>query len=239
MRYLAFSISSICCVFYIACKGVSEKVSRSRFNKTDFIYKNHFAAKIGEDLVYNDSISIYYTTDSIVYKVPRVYTIINEYNTVSYDRKYDYFIRKRGNRFGIALLHKLDKKFIQIDLDSVIQKELYANVPFFDLSRDKLVHRSVDGQIEKYRPVYSKLEDIQDTATFYFSEYKNNIHTFSKILEKIKNKKIYKVELMYLNKHKKFSSLYGKKFSFELKNKTPSFGEDSIVNSLLRRVKML
>lgn len=156
-----------------------------------------------------DTIPIYYWENYVFYNIPYKKTFEIDERLINEEVKYSYFLFKKGNIYGY-LFNSLDDTSLpqKLQVDSFLFRRAYAAK--FDLKFKSLVEVKGDKHnnslIEKYVPENINNETYFDTIIFYFDKRLNGIDfSFSKDLDSAKEKKLYKVRLLY---NEKFSATY-------------------------------
>jgi len=154
-----------------------------------------------------DSFIVSYYQDLILYQVPYTYEITKpnvkndtiEEDIISSEIKYKYFIYKANSPTGYKYdsLNSLSNRLFSVD--SFLAAKAFAKSKFYDKENDTLIEATTDQKTkvfaEKYIPQIKYDETYPDSSYMYFSDHKlKNIEfTFSKYLDSVKNKKLFKV----------------------------------------------
>jgi hypothetical protein len=159
-----------------------------------------------------DSLQITYVGDLVIYRinhpgeVRQVLTdtsgIITRDSITSERTKYSYFIYKEKDPYGVEYAPAnpgYRQKFL---VDSFLQSKLSITEAMFDNSNDSLVEVGrVDNNttlFEKYIPKLKTDDSYPDSSYYYFSNELNEYeYSFSKRLDQLKGKKLYKILFIY------------------------------------------
>ncbi len=114
-------------------------------------------------------------------------------------------------------------KPIEISLDSFLNIRAFKNFPFYNENNDSLVESIPDKEnqqlIEKHIFKHKKDQSYSDSVYYYFDNALNDIdYSFSKKLDSAKNRKLYKVRIIYniIRKGNKGMDIPRREFSFEI-----------------------
>ncbi len=154
-----------------------------------------------------DSFIVSYYQDLILYHVPYTYEVTKptvrndtiEEKIISSEIRYKYFIYKAGRSTGYKYdsLNALSNRLFSVD--SFLAAKAFAKSKFYDNENDTLIEATTDQKTkvfaEKYIPRVKYDETYPDSSYMYFNDHKlKNIEfTFSKYLDSVKNKKLFKV----------------------------------------------
>jgi len=206
----------------------------------------------GEFIHVEDSFKVLYYQDMVLYQVPQIYEVTQavvrndtiEEKIISSEIRYKYFVYNATSPFG----YKYDSLSAQthdlFSIDSFLSSKAYAKFNFYDKANDTLVETIIDQKTkivtEKYLPRIKYDETYADSSYRFFTDHQLNVDfSFSKYLDSIKNKKLFKVVFVYnsIPKGKYPFDVPRRSFVFEMK-KTQFINAKEIIN-FLERVKPL
>ncbi|WP_443944287.1 hypothetical protein ACJVDH_15360 [Pedobacter sp. AW1-32] len=167
--------------------------------------------------------------EATVVRVNRSGDILNE--KIKSDTTHNLFVFKDGDETGIKYSNYKDSITTIFDVDSLLKKNAYKGVNFYDQKNDSLVltrKENDQNYVEFYVPRKKFDESYADTTIFYLKKNNSNFgYSFSSELEKQKNGyKVHKVIFIYNPTHNKRLNIDAprRKMEFELR-------EDTIYNT--------
>jgi len=185
------------------------KKNRNQSPRTITVITNYDFVKLdtGEFIHIEDSFKVSYYQDLILYHVPYTYEVTKlfvkndtiEEQIISSEIRYKYFIYKGNHPVGYKYdsLSALNNQAFSID--SFLTAEAFGKSKFFDKANDSLIESTTDQKTkvltEKYIPRIMYDETYPDSSYMYFSDHllKNIEFSFSRYLDSVKNKKLFKV----------------------------------------------
>jgi len=187
------------------------------------IYRENDEIKI---YTLKDTILIFYYSDYVIYRLPPTVKFETDEQIKGTE---PYFIYNKKDSFGIFFNSLTDSSSgITCRVDSFLFNRGFKvkdiDRPVDSISPLMEVKKVKDGVVEKYGLIKQGDEMSIDTIYYYYSKKMNNIeYSFSKKLDSISRKKLFKVRLLY---NSKFSSsnksvLPKREISFEIREVTP------------------
>ena len=160
----------------------------------------------GEFIHVEDSFSVTYYKDFILYQVTETYEVVMpilkndtvEEKIISSEVRYKHYVYKANSPRGYKYdsLKALTNRGFTVD--SFLAAKAFAKFKFYDKANDTLVESAIDPKTkvltEKYIPRIKYDETYPDSSYRYFSDHDlmNVEFSFSKYLDSVKNKKLFK-----------------------------------------------
>jgi hypothetical protein len=240
-------------LFLSYCNSVNKNSYKSIKTITIITNLDFVMVDKGELIHVEDSFRVFYYQDLILYQVPQIYEVTHplvrndtiEEKIISSEIRYKYFVYKVTSPFGYKYDSLSARSRQLFSVDSFLSSKAYAKFKFYDEANDTLVQTIIDQKTkivtEKYLPRIKYDETYPDSSYRYFSDYqlKNVEFSFSKYLDSIKNKKLFKVIFIYnpIPKGKYPFDVPRRSLIFEMK-KTLFINTTEIID-LFERVKHL
>jgi hypothetical protein len=228
--------------FYFLNASAQDNVVKS----IDFTYSypvSSFKDKDDVTKIYSlkDTISILFFKDCILYRLPEMTRFDNDEKVVNTEQ---YFIYNRTQTQGLFFKTVNDSIGELLPVDSFLRKRAMGGNKFEILAdtfwrQVEIFQNKVNGDfIEKYVPIKKTDETCFDSIYYYFTNSLNQIdYSFSRGLDSSRNKKLYKVRLIF-NKGFSISQkimLPKREFCFEIEESTiPEFNK---IKSIIDRFK--
>lgn len=198
-------------LFLSYCSTIKKNSNQSL--KTITIVSNYDFVMIdnGAFIHVEDSFIVSYYQDLILYQVPYTYEVTKptvkndtiEEDVINSEIKYKYFIYKANSTTGYKYdsLNALSSRLFSVD--SFLAAKAFAKSKLYDKTNDTLIEATTDQKTnvftEKYIPRVKYDETYPDSSYMYFSdrELKNIEFAFSRYLDSLKNKKLFRVVFIH------------------------------------------
>ncbi|MFN4286741.1 MAG: hypothetical protein ACK4E8_12365 [Lacibacter sp.] len=172
---------------------------------------------------YFDTIPIYHYRDYAIYMIPIRGIFQRNDSMIHEEKKFKYFFFNKHEKYGYLFKSLQSDEFeANLNIDSFLFKRAYAAK--FDNKNKTLVSRQTDTatkiSLNTYIPQEISDDYQYDTIYFYHDKSLNNIeYTFSRVLDSIERKKLFKVRILYNSKYlKQYQKFMPKReMSFEIK----------------------
>ncbi len=201
--------------FLFGCASTKYQSKRNKIIAINFIVRLPLVQSDGQLLYLDDTTSIYYYNDLIVYQLPYIFessrTIIHvKTDSVSEEKiltetRYNYFVYRKGKHLGLCYssIEQLDSNK-RLSADSIIA----LKAPSYNLQNiiispnytliEKLHLNNGNVFIEKYIPKQKPDESYNDTSLLYYSIAMKPISfSLSPFLDSVRNAKLYKLQLAF------------------------------------------
>jgi phage antirepressor YoqD-like protein len=204
-------ISANLSVFFLLNISINcNTIKGQNLKAVEIYYKLQMPQQNGKlfDLV--DSVKLIYYKTFILFQIP--YT--EEHSKVYWDStgepheqlirnelKHTYFIYEKADSIGFEY-KSLNGKFFQTkNVDTFLNTKVFGNIVFYDRENDILIKTeklNSNVLLEKHTPKVKFDNSYSDSLYFYFSDkFKLLNYSLSKELDSIKQKKLFKVVLIY------------------------------------------
>ncbi len=193
-------------------------------NKIEYTNKNikvSFAlplvTKNGEVHYHENDFSIFYLRDKIVYELPYNYTGLED--SIPHI-EFKYFIFSKNKSKGIVYRPSRNVQPKILKVDSVLKAEAFYKMNFVNLN-DLILYKTLDYpdySKEIYTTKLKKDISYPDTTIIHYSNKDLDIeYCLSEDLEKIKNKKILRIESFFNPCFENNVYIQKRRFAFEIK----------------------
>lgn len=160
-----------------------------------------------------DSAKIIYYKDFIVFEIP----VVEMPSLVHWDSTgkeieiplkekvlKEYFVYRKGDSVGFRYKSLNEEPFKEQIVDTFLKYTVFGNLHIDELHGSlnyrliETVHLDEYRTMEKYTPIFKANSDYPDTNYLFFDSRLNNLkYSISPILDSIKQKKLYKLELRF------------------------------------------
>lgn len=209
-------------VMFFSCATLEEQKYKN-ISTIKLLSKIPIIKLTGELEYIADSIFITSINDTEIYHLPYLYAVDIDNQIKSKSTMYSYFFYKIGKTKGVFYESLEDNIGDSLSVDSLQTDRAFMGIKFYNNITDTLVEtinsKSKYLLIEKYIPNKKIDDSYADTVIYYYGRKDDSInYIFCKELEKEKNMKIYKIDLVYNQSYNiQYQKILPKrKFIFEL-----------------------